>query len=210
MVALMRFGVQLGVDAPADPDDLESLALGAEALRFDSFWVGDHFVIPRQIDHGAHERTVGGSQRFADRSEAPIAEPVTTLCYLAATLRRIRLGLAVLVVPLRNPVQCAKMLTSLDTLSSGRLDIGVGTGWIEAEFEALRTEPFPHRGAVTDEYLDLMVELWTKDFPAFEGRYYSVQDVSIHPKPRQRPHPPLLIGGNGQAAIRRAARIGQG
>ncbi|MFN2590858.1 MAG: TIGR03619 family F420-dependent LLM class oxidoreductase [Actinomycetota bacterium] len=206
----MRFGVQLGVDAPTDPDALVELAGAAEAVRFDSFWVGDHFVMPVRIDEQAHGRDVGGKQPFADRSRAPISEPLTTLCFLAGSVSRLRLGIAVLVVPLRNPVQAAKMLANLDVLSRGRLDIGVGTGWIEPEFEALRTPPFERRGRVTDDYLDVMIELWTNDEPRIDREHYRVSGITLYPKPIQSPHPPLWIGGNGPAAIRRAARVGHG
>jgi probable F420-dependent oxidoreductase len=206
----VRFGVQLGVDAPTDPAALVKLARGAESSVFDSFWVGDHVIIPNTIDHSSHERSVGGSRRFADRTLVPISEPITTLAFLAGAVTTIRLGVAVLVVPLRNPVLCAKMLASVDSLSAGRLDIGVGAGWIEAEFEALSTPPYEARGAVTDDYLDTMIELWTQAEPFQEGRYSSVRHVAMLPKPPQRPHPPLWIGGNGMPALRRVARVGQG
>ena len=206
----MRFGVQLGVDAPTDPESLVELARGAESSAFDSFWVGDHVIIPNAIDHSSHERSVGGSRRFADRTLVPTSEPLTTLAFLAAAVTTIRLGVAVLVVPLRNPILCAKMLASIDTLSGGRLDVGVGAGWIEAEFEALGAPAFSARGAATDDYLDSMIALWTQAEPFHEGTHSIVRDVSMLPKPRQSPHPPLWVGGNGMPALRRVARIGQG
>jgi probable F420-dependent oxidoreductase len=206
----MKFGVQLGVDAPTDPAALARLASEADSSIFQSFWVGDHIVIPAAIDHSSHERSVGGSRRFADRTEVPTSEPITTLAFLANAVQSIRLGVAVLVVPLRNPVVCAKMLASVDTLSGGRLDIGVGTGWIEAEFKALSTPPYAERGAVTDDYLDTMIELWTQARPSRAGAYSSVRDVAMLPKPTQQPHPPIWVGGNGLPALRRAARVGQG
>ena len=206
----MRFGVQLGVDAPTTSADLALLARGAERLGFASFWVGDHLVIPDVVDDESHQRAVGGSTRFADRSAAPTSEPLTSLAFLAGVVTDIRLGTAVLIVPLRNPVLAAKMLASVDVLSCGRLDVGVGTGWIEPEFEALRTEAFAHRGRVTDDYLDTMIELWTQDRPEHRGPYYSVAGVRMYPKPMQHPHPPIWVGGNSAAAMRRAARVGQG
>jgi probable F420-dependent oxidoreductase len=207
---MMRFGVQLGVDAPTSAEDLTRVAQAAENLGFDSLWLGDHLVIPVDVDHGSHERSVGGSQRFVDRSRAATSEPITSLAFLAGQVDRIRLGTAVLIVPLRNPVLAAKMLASVDNLSGGRLDVGIGAGWIQGEFDALRTPPFEERGAVTDDYLDTMVALWTQDHPEHQGPHYSVAGVAMFPKPVQRPHPPIWVGGNGTRAMRRAARIGQG
>ena len=206
----MKFGVQLGVDAPTSPAELTLLAQGAERLGFASFWVGDHLLIPNAIDDSSHERGVGGSKRFADRTTSPTSEPMTTLAFLAGVTSTLRLGVAVLVVPLRNPVLSAKMLASIDSLAAGRLDIGVGAGWIEAEFEALRTPPYAERGAVTDDYLDAMIALWSQDNPEHSGPHWSVRAVSMFPHPVQQPHPPIWVGGNGGPAMRRAARIGQG
>ena len=207
---MIRFGVQLGVDAPTTPAELALLARGAERLGFASFWVGDHLVIPDVVDDESHHRAVGGSKRFADRSVAPTSEPLTSLAFLAGVVNDIRLGTAVLIVPLRNPVLAAKMLASIDVLSEGRLDVGIGTGWIEPEFEALRTEPFSQRGGVTDDYIDTMIDLWTQDRPVHHGPHYSVAGVRMYPKPAQGPHPPIWVGGNGAPAMRRAARVGQG
>ena len=206
----MRFGIQLGVDAPTDPRELAALAVAAEALPFDSLWVGDHIVIPREVDDEAHRRAVGGTKRFADRTRVPIAEPLVTLSYLAAVAPQLQLGLAVLVVPLRNPVVCAKMISAIDVLSDGRLNVGIGAGWIEPEFDAVRAGPYAERGKVTDEYLDLMIELWTADEPHFDGAYYQLDGVTMYPKPISKPHPPIWIGGNGDKALRRTARLGRG
>jgi probable F420-dependent oxidoreductase len=206
----MRYGIQLGADCPTDPGSLVQLARGIEELPFQSLWLGDHIIVPQTVDSEAHVRAVGGSQRFADRSRAPIAELFTTLAYLAAVMPRIRLGMGVLIAPLRHPVLSAKMISNLDRLSDGRLDVGVGVGWIEPEFAALGAASFKDRGRVTDEYLDLMVELWTADVPSFVGRYAVVPEIVMWPKPVQRPHPPIWIGGNSAAAMHRAARIGQG
>ena len=111
-----------------------------------------------------------------------------------------------LVVPYRNPVVTAKMLATLDVMSGGRLIVGVGVGWWREEFEALAAPPFAERGRVTDEYLRLMKVLWTEDAPRFKGKYYRLADVTMLPKPVQRPHPPIWVGGHTDRALRRDGR----
>jgi len=114
----------------------------------------------------------------------------------------------VMIIPYRNPILTAKMLSTLDMLSKGRLILGAGVGWMEEEFELLNTEPFAERGAVTNEYLRAFIELWTNDNPKFEGKYVNFSDITFLPKPVQKPYPPIWIGGQSKPAIRRAAQIG--
>jgi probable F420-dependent oxidoreductase len=114
----------------------------------------------------------------------------------------------VLVVPYRNPVVTAKMLSTLDVLSGGRVILGAGVGWMREEFEALHTAPYEERGRVTDEYLRLMRECWTREPVHFRGAYYDLAPVSALPKPRQRGGIPIWIGGHTEAAIRRAGELG--
>jgi probable F420-dependent oxidoreductase len=137
-------------------------------------------------------------------------EPLTVLTYLAGVTRRIRLGTGVLVLPYRNPVLLAKTVASLDVLSGGRTVLGVGVGWMAEEFRALGLDTFEQRGAVTDESIRLLRELWTRDEPRFAGRYFQVEDIRFAPKPIQKPHPPIWIGGHSPAALRRAALLGDG
>jgi probable F420-dependent oxidoreductase len=115
----------------------------------------------------------------------------------------------VLVIPYRNPVATAKQLATIDVLSGGRLILGTGSGWCREEFETLGAN-YDERGPVTDEYLRVILELWTNPKPSFEGHYVTVRDVNAEPRPAQQPHPPILIGGYGKRAIRRAIAIGQG
>jgi probable F420-dependent oxidoreductase len=117
-------------------------------------------------------------------------------------------AISVLVVPYRNPVVTAKQLATIDALSGGRLIVGAGVGWWREEFEALAAPPYGERGAVTDEYLQLMKTLWTEDAPRFEGKYYRVADITMLPHPAQKPHPPIWIGGHTEPALRRTARLG--
>jgi probable F420-dependent oxidoreductase len=132
------------------------------------------------------------------------------LGYLAHATTRIRLGTSVLVVPYRNPLVTAKMLATLDVLARGRLILGIGTGWLAEEFEALQAPPFAERGVVTDEYIDVMRRAWTMDPVTVEGRHYRVKDVHALPKPVQRAGIPIWVGGHSDAAAKRAGRIGDG
>ena len=113
-----------------------------------------------------------------------------------------------MIIPYRNPILAAKMLSTLDMLSKGRLILGAGVGWMEEEFALLDTEPFAERGAVTNEYLQAFIELWTNDNPTFEGKYVNFSNITFLPKPVQKPYPPIWIGGQSKPAIRRAAQIG--
>jgi probable F420-dependent oxidoreductase len=123
---------------------------------------------------------------------------------------RPAIGSSVLILPYRNPVLVAKMLATLDVLSKGRVILGVGVGWMEEEFRALNLTTFRDRGAVTDEYIRILRELWTQEWPSYKGRFYAFEEVRFYPKPVQRPHPPIWIAGHTRAAIRRAARLGDG
>jgi len=116
----------------------------------------------------------------------------------------------VLILPYRNPLLAAKILATLDVLSEGRVILGAGVGWMEEEFQALGLDTFPHRGAVTDEYIRLFKEVWTKDDPQFQGQYCQTSGVGFEPKPVQKPHPPIWIGGHTGPALRRAAALGDG
>ena len=127
---------------------------------------------------------------------------------IAAKTARIRLVAAVLVVPHRPAVLAAKMLATLDVLSGGRLVVGIGAGWLKTEFDAVVTTPFAERGAVTDEYIDAFRVLWTEPQPRFHGRYTHIDGIVLEPKPLQRPHPPIWVGGEAGPAMRRAARVG--
>lgn len=205
----MKIGLTLGVDVPPEPRALIDVVAKAEALGFSSFWLGDHVIIPREVDASAHGRDVGGETRIADKTVVDVFEPIVTMAYLAAHVHTIRLGFSVLVIPYRNPVLTAKMLSSIDVLSGGRIMLGAGVGWMEGEFAALGAS-FADRGAVTDEYLQVMQECWTQESPSFHGRHYDLEDIAFRPKPIQAPHVPIYVGGNGEPALRRAARLGQG
>jgi len=174
---------------------LVDMASRADELGFDSVWVHDHvFNVGHVLDR------IGGR---------PYYEPMTFLSFVAARTRRVRLGTSVLVLPYHNPVRLAKAAATLDVLCGGRLVMGVGVGLIEKEMQAMGT-PFAERGAYTDEAIAVMRALWAAEEPRFAGKYYRFEGMKFSPRPLQTPSIPLVIGGVSRAAIRRAARLGDG
>ena len=191
----MRIGFSLlnnqGID---DAKAMVELAIRAEALGFDSVWTHDHvFNVGHVFDR------IGGK---------PYYEPLTVLSHVAARTERVRLGTSVLVLPYHNPIRLAKTAATLDVLSGGRLTMGVGVGSIEKETTAMGA-PFAERGAFTDEAIAVMRTLWSEDEPKFDGKYSRFAGMKFSPKPLQKPIP-VIIGGISRAAIRRAARLGDG
>ena len=169
------------------------LATRCEDLGFDSVWASEHvFNVSYVYD------------RIGDK---PYYEPLTVLTYVAAKTSTIGLGTSVLVLPYHNPIRLAKVAATLDVLSGGRVMLGVGGGVIEEELEAMGS-PFAERGAITDETIAIMKELWTNEDPSYLGKYHSFSGMKFTPKPVQKPHIPIIIGGTSKAAIRRAARSG--
>ena len=204
----VTFGCSLPTRGPmASPQALRSLAQRAEDLSYDSVWVSDHVVLPRKID-SFYPYAADGVPTFLP--DEIYYEPLAALNFLAGCTQWVRLGTHVLILPYRNPVVTAKILATLDVLSAGRLILGAGVGWMEEEFQALGLNTYHERGAVTDEYIELYKELWTKDNPVFNGKYYQISGSGFQPKPVQKPHPPIWIGGHAGPAIRRAAKYGDG
>lgn len=191
----------------ASPENLRTLAQRAESLGFGSVWVSDHIILPRKVD-SFYPYAADGVATF--RPDEDYYDPLATLNFLAGCTQKIRLGTHVLILPYRNPVLTAKMLSTLDVLSGGRVILGAGVGWMEEEFQALGLDTYAQRGAVTDEYIQLFKELWTKDNPEFHGEHYQLSESGFQPKPVQKPHPPIWIGGHTNPAIRRAAKYGDG
>ena len=204
----VTFGCSLPSRGPmAGPEALRSLAQRAEDLAFDSVWVSDHIILPRQVE-SFYPYSPDGIATF--RPDQPYFDAISTLNFLAGCTQNLRLGTHVLILPYRNPVLTAKMLATLDVLSGGRVTLGVGVGWMEEEFLALGLDTFAQRGAVSNEYIRLFKELWTKEQPEFQGEYYRLSGAGFLPKPVQQPHPPIWIGGHTGPAIRRAAELGDG
>ena len=202
----MRFGFYLpNSGLTVEPDALAEIARQGERLGFHSMVAPDHIIQPTKIN-SPYPYTVGGD--FVGRRDGEWPEQLTTLAFLAGITERIRLVTSVMVAPYRNPILTAKMLATVDRLSKGRLTVGVGVGWMEEEFEALDAPPFAERGAVTDEYLRAFKELWTSANPTFDGKYCRFSGLTFLPKPVQKPHPPIWVGGQSRRAIRRAAELG--
>jgi probable F420-dependent oxidoreductase len=199
----LQFGVHLPHVGPfATPEAITGVAQRAEELGYHSLWVSDHIITPRELDASAYP---GG--RYPIQPEWPFLEPLSTLMFAAAVTRRVRLGTSILVITQRQPVILAKQLATLDVLSGGRLIFGAGAGWMKEEFEALNV-PIADHGPRMDDYLEVIRRCWTEDDPSFDGRYYKLADVGFYPKPVQKPHPPIWIGGAADGALRRVARYG--
>jgi probable F420-dependent oxidoreductase len=175
----------------ASPEAIVGAAKKAEEVGFDSIFVNDHIV-------------VGSDARSA--SWTNVYDPFVAMSFVAAHTTRIGVGVSVLITPYRNPIATAKALATLDLMSGGRVTVGAGVGWNEAEFAALSV-PFHERGARTNEYLRLWQACWAPGKVSFSGRFFSFADMFVNPKPLQQPHPPIWIGGTSDAALRRAARF---
>ena len=202
----MEFGFGVPTRGPlATPDNLAALARGGERMGFDIISVSDHVVIPRSIESRYPYNETG---EFAGGPAGECLEQLSMLGFLAGVTSSARLLTSVMVLPHRSPVLAAKMVASIDVLSGGRVILGCGVGWMREEFETIGAPPYDDRGAVGDEYIRVFKELWTSDNPAFDGEYASFSDVSFMPKPVQKPHPPIWIGGESPPALRRAARLG--
>ena len=205
----MEYGFYLPSGGPAaQPDNLASIAKQGDRLGFYCMVMPDHILQPNQVDSTYPYSLTGDILAAGQSGDGEWPEQITTLAYLAGVTERIRLVTSVMIIPYRNPILTAKMLSTLDMLSKGRLILGAGVGWMEEEFELLDAPPFAERGAVTNEYLRAFIELWTKDNPKFEGKYVNFSDITFLPKPVQKPYPPIWIGGQSKPAIRRAAQIG--
>ncbi len=203
--------MQIGLFAPlgngnATAGVLRTLGREAEARGFESIWVAEHVVLFEEYE-SVYPYAADG--KFPGGADTGLLEPLTALTYLAAVTDTIRLGTGICLVPQRNPVYTAKQVVDLDVLSGGRVDFGVGVGWLAEEFEAVAA-PFERRGARCDEYLQVMRTLWTDDVSEHHGEMYDLPACKMYPKPVQQPHPPIHVGGESAAAMRRVATQGQG
>ncbi len=191
----------------ADPSALGALAQAAEELGFDSIWLSDHVVVPERISSSYPYSPDG---RFPTSATQPYLDPLASLSYLAGITKRVRLGTHVLVLPYRHPLITAKMISTLDHLSGGRVDFGIGVGWMREEFEAVGSPSYERRGAVTDEQVQVLKKVWTEDVTDFQGEFYRFDRLGAHPRPLQKPHPPIWVGGHTPPALRRTARLADG
>jgi probable F420-dependent oxidoreductase len=196
---MMDVGFGLPVSgAWATPANQVRIARRAEALGYRSLWTFQRLLIPA--------RPEGIAATPAYRS---VLDPVVSLAHVAAVTGRIRLGVAVLNMPFFSPALLAKQLASLDVVSGGRLDAGLGLGWSPEEYAASGV-PRERRGARGEELLAVLRALWTQEVAEHHGDFYDLPPVRAEPKPVQRPHPPLLLGGSAAPALRRAGRLADG
>jgi probable F420-dependent oxidoreductase len=195
----MRFGL-FGINTGpcARPETAAKVARAAEAAGFESLWTGEHVVLP---DPQAPPSPAP--------PQHPMLDPAASLSFLAAHTQRVKLGTGIIILPQRNPLVLAKELASVDVLSNGRLIFGLGAGYLKQEFDALGAR-FDDRGARTDEYIDAMRAIWTQAKPAFAGRTVKFARVDAQPRPVQKPHPPIVVGGMSPSAFRRALARGNG
>jgi probable F420-dependent oxidoreductase len=190
------FGINTG--ACARPETAARVARAAEAAGFDSVWTGEHVVLP---DPQAPPSPAP--------PQHPMLDPAASLAFLAAHTQRVKLGTGIIILPQRNPLVLAKELASVDVLSNGRLIFGLGAGYLKAEFDALGAR-FEDRGVRTDEYIDVLRALWTQPKPSFAGRTVKFSGIDAQPRPVQKPHPPIVVGGMSPSALKRALTRGNG
>ncbi len=203
----MKFDLWMPTANPmTTPELLDKVAAESEDRGISTLWVGEHVVL---FEEYASSYPYAADGRIPAPSGSGLLEPIVTLTYLAARTSTVRLGTAMLLLPQRNPVYTAKEVATLDWLSGGRVDLGIGVGWLKEEFDALNV-PWERRGRRTDEYVEVLRTLWCDNPSSFTGETYTLLECEMFPKPIQQPHPPIHVGGETDAALRRAARISQG
>lgn len=213
MIGIMRYGISIpNFRGPASLETFDRVARRGEDAGFDDLWIGDHIVMPKSTDVGhpyfQSDQWDSDYRPGAWSGDIPVYEPFTLMGYLAGITDRVGIAVGTLIVAMRNPVEMAKMLASVDVLSGGRIILGVGVGWLVEEFAALGV-PWEQRGKRTDDYLALMQELWRNEEPSYSGEFYDLPDgIWFEPRPAAGMIP-IWVGGNSAPALRRAARVGQ-
>ncbi|HAM00703.1 MAG TPA: LLM class F420-dependent oxidoreductase [Acidimicrobiaceae bacterium] len=197
-----KVGVSLGA---LSPRVWPQLVRAADALGFESVWIPEHLVLPVAM---------AGSPRPGETHPpipptTPVFDAWAYLAYLAGLTEHIRLGTFVYNLGLRHPFVAARAVQTVDAVSGGRVEVGVGAGWLAAEWEAAGLD-FSSRGARLDEALTICRRLWSEPVVEHRGRFYAFAPVAFEPKPVQQPHPPIHIGGVSEAALRRAVTVGDG
>jgi probable F420-dependent oxidoreductase len=210
----MKFGVRVPNSGPlASRENILQVADQAEKLGFHAVWVHDH-ITWESVYHRAH-LSAGSAEALTESQKPNFYESLTTLSFLAGRLKKVKIGVAVIILPLRNPVVLAKQLANMDVLSEGRLFVGVAPGAPQIskpEFDAVGV-PYEERGKITDEYISAMRTIWSEELPSFSGRYIKFDKIELFPKPTQK-LPPILIGGGERGisarALRRVVELGDG
>lgn len=202
----MKFGIVFANSWPFNQQEKAvQLARAAETAGFDSLWGVEHVIWPESYKS---VYPYSRSGKMAGDSSTAIPDPLIWLAWIGARTSRIRLGTGILILPQRNPLIVAKALATIDDFSGGRVEAGIGVGWLREEFEALGV-PFERRGLRTDEYIAAMRTVWSQDNASFSGEFVNFAGVNVNPKPQAKGIP-ITIGGHSVAAARRAGRIGDG
>jgi probable F420-dependent oxidoreductase len=201
----MKFGLAFASSVGIEGDAALEICRRAEAVGFESVWGGEHVILPDAIG-SRYPYTADG--KIPAEPDTPIPDPLIWLAFVAASAPTLRLGTCILIVPQRNPVVLAKELATLDRLSGGRVELGLGIGWMKEEFKALGV-PWDRRGARNDEYIAAMRALWAGPHAEFHGEFVDFPPVTCSPRPVQRSIP-VLVGGDTDAAIDRAVRLADG
>ena len=202
----MKLGVGLPVAGQwATPDNQIRLARHAEALGYHSLWAFQRLLYPVEPKNEYY----GAPGRAWPEPFRRVADPIVSLAFIAGATKTIRLGTRVLIMPFYQPIVLAKQLATLDVISRGRLNVGLGLGWSQDEYEAVSV-PFRRRGARADEFLRCLTAIWSDDPVEFRGEFYFVPKSTIQPKPVQTPRPPITIGGYSKQVFRRAATLADG
>jgi len=196
----------LGIGDAARPEIIRAVAEAAEAGGFATLWCGEHVV---QVDSPASRYPYSADGRIAVPADADWLDPLLTLSFAAAVTSRIGLATGMLLLPEHNPVVVAKQAATLDRLSGGRATLGVGIGWSAEEFAALGV-PFAHRGRRTAEYVAALRVLWSQDVASFAGEFVRFTGIRVYPKPARGRRVPVVMGGNSDAALNRAAALADG
>ena len=199
--------MEIGISARASSDSIDpaELAQKAESLGFSSFWLPEHPIVPVH----SNSRYGGTPDGSIPPSMADMADPLIGLARASAVTKTIKLGTSISLVPEHNPILHAKQIATLDHLSNGRFLFGIGAGWLQEETEIMGGD-FQHRWGQTREAILAMKELWTKDEAEFHGRFYDFPLVRCAPKPVQKPHPPVILGGNATNVFKRVVAWGDG
>jgi probable F420-dependent oxidoreductase len=197
--------VGISVPLPAYLVDVGAMARTAEELGFESFWCAEHPFIPVKTS----SRFAGAADGVIPESYSHFVDPFVALARASGATSRIKLGTGIVLVPERHPLLLAKEVSTLDLFSGGRFLFGIGAGWLREETEIMGGD-FDHRWTQTRESILAMKELWTKAEAEFHGKYYDFPPVRSYPKPAQKPHPPVLLGGDAKNVLQRVAAWGDG
>jgi len=202
----MKFGLAFASGIGTEPESALEVAKVAEEAGFESVWGGEHVIFPSKIE-SSYPYTEDG--KVPVTSDTPIPDPLIWLAYVAAVAPTLRLGTCILILPQRNPLVLAKELATLDYLSGGRVELGIGVGWLKEEFDALGV-PWERRGRRNDEYVEALRTVWSGPNVEYHGEFVDFEPLTCSPRPAQGADIPILVGGDSDVAIRRAARLADG